>query len=518
MSDALSDALSDAGSGDAGGATDGGTRDAASRGRRAGEQSRVVVVGGGMAGLVAARTLHERGVQVTLLERSHRFGGTVDGRVLGGLPLDSGAESFSTRSATVPTLAQSLGLGEHVVAPDAPGAWVQLPGDNLAENARPLPSSGVLGIPADPADPAIAAVIGEAASLQASRDRVLPVGDLATRLAVSLGELVRTRMGSEVLDRLVAPVAGGVFSADPDDLDADSVAPGLRATMARLGSLGAAAGALRSAAPAGAAVGGLAGGIFQLRDALVDDLHARGADLRTGECVTGLEASGQGWIVTSESSTPSRRLHADAVLVAVEGRAAVDLLSPVIPALEDERPEPVPGVALVTLVVRSPELDAAPRGTGVLVARGVAGVAAKALTHATAKWAWLRESAGPGVHVLRLSFGRVGDAPTDIGLPTPDDELFRHALADAATLLDVTIGEADVLAWDVVRWAGALPYASVGHRDRVGRIRALAAGRSQTLAVVGGWLAGTGLVAVVDDARARAGILADALGGWPAAS
>ncbi|WP_347876232.1 protoporphyrinogen oxidase [Arthrobacter agilis] len=471
----------------------------------------VVVIGGGMAGLVGARTLLQRGFHVTLLERSGRFGGTVDGRVLGGLQLDSGAESFSTRSATVPSLAEELGLGDRIVAPDATGAWVQLPGKDLAASAQPLPSSGVLGIPADPSDPSVTAVIGRAGALRAALDRVLPVGPLATRTRVSLGELVRTRMGDEVLTRLVAPVAGGVFSADPDDLDVDSVAPGLRATMGRLGSLGAAAGALRQAAPAGAAVGGLAGGIAQLRDALVAELVAAGADLRTGEQVTAITRSGAAWTVTTEHSILARRIPADGVLVATEGRAAVDLLGPAIPAVAGERPDPVPGVALVTLIVDVPELDARPRGTGVLVARGVEGVAAKALTHATAKWAWLRDQAGPGSHVLRLSYGRVGDTPADVGLATPDDALYRHALADASSLLGVPMQEADVLDWDVVRWAGALPHASVGHRERLARIRALVADQSESLAVTGGWLAGTGLVAVIDDARARAGVLADAL-------
>ncbi|MHA7281618.1 protoporphyrinogen oxidase [Arthrobacter sp. TMS2-4] len=473
----------------------------------------VVVVGGGMAGLVAARTLLQRGLRVTVLEQSDRFGGTVDSRSLGGFLLDSGAESFSTRSATVPALAGELGLGDRIVAPDATGAWVQLPGRDLRAAAQPLPNSGILGIPADPSDPTISAILGRAGSLRAALDKVLPVGALATRPRVSLGELVRTRMGEDVLTRLVAPVAGGVFSADPDDLDVDSVAPGLRSTMGRLGSLGAAAGALRQAAPAGAAVGGLVGGIAQLRDALVRQLREDGADLRTSEHVGGLARSGAGWVVTTEHSGLTRRLHADAVLVATEGRSAVDLLTRELPALAAERPDPVPGVALVTLIVDVPELDARPRGTGVLVARGVDGVTAKALTHATAKWAWLRDQAGPGSHVLRLSFGRVGDEPTAVGLATPDDVLYRSALADASALLGVPIGEADVLDWDVVRWAGALPHASVGHRDRVARIRTLVAEQSASLAVTGGWLAGTGLVAVIDDARARAVALADALAG-----
>lgn len=480
-----------------------------------GQQRGVVVIGGGMAGLLAARTLLKRGIRVTLLERSDRFGGTVDARMLGGFYLDSGAESFSTRSATVPALAAELGLGERVVTPDTSGAWVQLPGKDLRTSARPLPNSGVLGIPADPSDPAIGAMISRAGSVRAALDKVLPLGSLATRSGVSLGELVRTRMGEEVLTRLVAPVAGGVFSADPDDLDVDSVAPGLRSTMARLGSLGAAAGALRAAAPAGAAVAGLEGGIAQLRDRLVAELRTDGADLRTGEEVTGLTRSSTGWIVTTERSNLTRHLPADGAVVATEGRAAVELLAPVLPALDGERPDPVPGVALVTFIVDVPELDASPRGTGVLVARGVEGIAAKALTHSTAKWGWLRDQAGPGSHVLRLSFGRVGDDPADVGISSADDVLFRRALADASALLDVPIGVSDVLDQDVVRWAGSLPHAAVGHRERVARIRSLVAERADSLAVTGGWLAGTGLVAVIDDARARAEALADALTSRP---
>ncbi len=472
----------------------------------------VVVVGGGMAGLVAARELLLRGAQVTVLERSAVFGGSVDGRTLGGFELDSGAESFSTRSPTVPDLAAELGLGELIVTPDAPGAWVQLPGRNHEAGAHPLPSSGILGIPADPADPDTVALIGRAGALRAALDKVLPPGPLATRPAVSLGELVRSRMGEEVLSRLVAPVAGGVFSADPDTLDVDSVAPGLRPAMVRLGSLGAAAGALRQAAPAGSAVGGLRGGMFQLRDALVAALREGGADLRTSETVSGIRRPEPGgWTVTTEHSTLQRSITAAAVVLAADGPGAVDLLAGVLPALAGERPVPVPGVALVTLVVDVPELDASPRGTGVLVARGVEGITAKALTHATAKWGWLREQAGPGSHILRLSYGRAGDTPADLGASTRDEDLFGRAVADASALLGVRIEPADVVDWDVVRWAGALPHAAVGHRERVSRLRAAVA-PLDGLEVTGGWLAGTGLVSVIDDAAARAGALADGLG------
>ena len=64
---------------------------------------------------------------------------------------------------------------------------------------------------------------------------------------VSLGELVRVRMGRAVLDTLVSPVVSGVHSADPDTLDADTVDPGLRAALVKHGSLARAVAALRAA-------------------------------------------------------------------------------------------------------------------------------------------------------------------------------------------------------------------------------------------------------------------------------
>ena len=79
------------------------------------------------------------------------------------------------------------------------------------------------------------------------------------------------------------------------------------------------------------------------------------------------------------------------------------------------------------------QLDAAPRGTGLLVAPGAPGIRAKALTHASAKWAWLAEKAGPHRHVLRLSYN---DAPAH--------GLEDVARTDAERLLGVPIAAAQV--------------------------------------------------------------------------
>jgi oxygen-dependent protoporphyrinogen oxidase len=483
------------------------------------------VVGGGISGLVAALELRRAGLDVTVLEASGRWGGCIGRHEVAGLTLDSGAESFATRTDAVRGLVDEIGLGDEVVPPNPAGAWVLLP-----DGPHQLPRTGVLGIPANPWDPEVRAALGLTGSLRASLDRVLPVRQ--PRGQASVADLVRARMGRRVLERLVAPVVGGVHSADPAVLDVDMVAPGLRRLTAEKGSLAAAVAAQRGASKqqkAGSAVAGIRGGLHRIIEALVGRLEAEGVHLVTGQRVERLArtsgADGEplwrvGAIAPAERALdepprgPEDLYEAEAVVVALGGPAAVELLSDAVPSLAGHEPVPGPEVKLVTLVLDCPALDARPRGTGVLVAPQVAGIRAKALTHATGKWDWLAAQAGEGIHVVRLSYGRAGDPMPGVAgsgaEPETDDELFAAAVRDAAALLAVAISPEDILGWDVVRWEGALPFATVGHRERVAEIRSRV-GAHPGLAVVGGWASGNGLAAVVPDARAQAQALAQSL-------
>ncbi|NUP58785.1 MAG: FAD-dependent oxidoreductase, partial [Pseudarthrobacter sp.] len=64
-----------------------------------------IVVGGGVSGLLSARELAAAGHQVTVLEAGTEWGGCVGRHEVAGLTLDSGAESFATRSDAVSSLA-----------------------------------------------------------------------------------------------------------------------------------------------------------------------------------------------------------------------------------------------------------------------------------------------------------------------------------------------------------------------------------------------------------------------------
>ena len=195
-------------------------------------------------------------------------------------------------------------------------------------------------------------------------------------------------------------------------------------------------------------------------------------------------------------------LDADVLVVTAPADAALALLPGVDDGLAELAALDWPtasSVELVTLVLTDDRVGAAPVGTGVLVADGGAsGVGAKAMTHSSAKWAWVAEAAGPGRHVVRLSYGRAGRPAESLGLS--DDDLRERAVADAAALLNIPLAASDVSAFARTPWTNALPYATVGQRERIARVRDEVE-NIEGVEMTGSWLTGTGLASVIPDAR-----------------
>jgi protoporphyrinogen/coproporphyrinogen III oxidase len=149
----------------------------------------------------------------------------------------------------------------------------------------------------------------------------------------------------------------------------------------------------------------------------------------------------------------------------------------------------------VTLALPRTGLPPMP-GSGFLVPP-VDGRTIKAATFSANKWSWVQAQA-PDLFLLRTSVGRQGE---EAQLQRSDGELVAVALADLSEALGARL-PAPVDS-SVQRWGGALPQYTVGHVDRVARIREHVAGVAG-LEVAGAAYDGVGVPACIGSGRAAA--------------
>jgi len=444
---------------------------------------RVVVVGAGLAGLAAALEVRAQQpeAEVVVLEASGRVGGKVAVSEVAGIAVDEGADSLLTRVPDGVALARAAGLGEHLTSPASGQAHVWSRGA-----LRPLPAGTLLGVPADLGALARSELLSARGLYRTALDLALPGAPVEDD--VSVGDVVRRRLGAEVVDRLVDPLLGGVYAGRADLLSLRATLPQLVAPAARHRSLLLAAREARGAAPPveGPLFAGLRDGLGRLPAAVA---AASGADVRLRTTVRELRRTTAGWVLTTGSAAQPAVEHADAVVLAVPGPPAARLLRDVAPAAAVEVAAlEYASVAIVTLVLAGPTPGA---GSGYLVP-AVERRTTKAVTFTSRKWG--HDARGPAV--VRASVGRYGETAD---LQRSDAELVAAVLGE----LRQAVGPLPpVLGSRVVRWGGALPQYAVGHVERVRRIREAVA-RQPGLAVAGAAYDGVGVPAV-----ARSGAVA----------
>ncbi len=446
-------------------------------------QRRIVVVGGGISGLSAALRLRDGlGPQavITVVDQADRLGGKLRTRPLLDGYAEAGAETFLTTDPAAVELAERVGLGDALRHPGTTQAALAIDGE-----LHPIPGGTLMGIPADPRSVAEVAPVA-AADPDEGRPLLAPGAD------VSVGALVRARLGEPVLDRLVDPLLGGVYAGRGDDLSLSATVPALAAACRTEPTLTGAVRAALAARPAGGPrqiFATIDGGLSRLVDAVA---RASGAEIRLGAPVGSLEPAGPGWRVGG--------LDADAVVLAVPARPAARLLAPVSPqAAAEVGALDYASVALVTLAVRDAKL---PELSGFLVPASQ-GYAVKALTIFTTKWAHLARP--DGLAVLRASVGRYRDTGV---LHRTDEDLAALVHAELGALLGTPLPAPELVRVD--RWGGALPQYAPGHLDRVTRARAELLG-AQGIALAGAAYDGVGVPACIRSGQAAAERLLDSM-------
>jgi oxygen-dependent protoporphyrinogen oxidase len=149
-------------------------------------------------------------------------------------------------------------------------------------------------------------------------------------------------------------------------------------------------------------------------------------------------------------------------------------------------------MAIITFAYPRAAFPDPPDGSGYLVP-AVDGHPVKAVTFSSVKWPHLQAQA-PDLVMTRCSVGRIGEESL---LQRDDEDLAAIAARDLAAATGVRGAAAGTR---VTRWGGALPQYTVGHRDRVARIRAGVAAQPG-LAVCGAAYDGVGIPACIATAQ-----------------
>lgn len=467
---------------------------------RSGE--RVVVVGGGIAGLTAALRLasgggeavgnEEGGPEVVLLEADADLGGKIRPLVVGGVEVEAGPDAFLARRPEAVALAREVGLGDDLLSPSISRAYVWSRGA-----LRTLPDGLVLGVPGRLDTVLRSGILSPGGVARAALDLVRPATSVDGD--VSVGELVRRRFGREVDERLVDPLLGGINAGATLHLSAAASAPQLlsvaRSSRSLLRGLRAQQRAAAGAPPTGPAAPVFLtprGGLTRLVDAVAAAARRHGADLRTGVAVTGLRRYGAGAWELATSAGPLRAHH---VVVATPAFAAADLLAAVAPdAAAGLAAIEYAGVALVTFAWPSVEVGIPLDASGFLIPR-VEDRLVTACTWTSSKWA---HTARPGQVIFRASVGRHGD---ERWAAMDDATLVRHVVHDLRPIMALTGDAAEVV---VTRWPRSFPQYDVGHLDRIDAIERSLATAAPGITLAGAALRGVGIPATIGSGTAAA--------------
>jgi oxygen-dependent protoporphyrinogen oxidase len=414
----------------------------------------VVVVGGGIAGLAAARTLLQAdgaAPHVTLLEADGRLGGKISTVRIASKSVDVGAEALLARVPAGIELCRELGLEGELTSPLETSTYVWARG-----RLRELPA-GILGGLPDGVGPVLrSGILSPGGLARATLDLALPRSSADGDCSV--GELVGARLGKQALDRLVDPLLGTIYGADCHSLSLRATAPQIEkiAREHRSLILG-----LRAAKPpprSGPMFLTVAGGLQRIVERLGEELCD--VELRLGTPAELLEHAPGG---RYRLQLPAgETLLADGVVIAAPADRAARILGYVSPSAATEL-RSVRYVSTVVVTLRYAG-SAAPRplgGTGFLVPQSERRLLG-ACTWLSAKWAHL---AADGELWLRCSIAR---SAVSQARELDDEALVRRVAQELREAMGLSGAPLD---WLVTRWENALPLYEPGHLDRLARLK-----------------------------------------------
>jgi oxygen-dependent protoporphyrinogen oxidase len=451
------------------------------------EKIPVAIIGGGITGLSAAWELQTNypDQPYIVFESSKRWGGKVITKRLSEpqAVIDGGPESFVTRKPDVWDLAHELHIESQIIVPAS-----ETRGMNVLHQGR------IYSIPLHPFKFLQSTLLSWRAKLRLLAEPFIA----ARRDAVdeTLAEFVQRRLGSEVLEKLIGPVLGGIYNADPTTQSILYTAPVMR-DMERehgslfWGSLARMRARKKSQTVPKPAFIAFKHGAQTLIDALVAQLTG---DLRLSSPVLRIEPLGSQYSILLSDGTS---ILVGGVLLATSASVASNLLEKFVPDVAADLAA-IRQSSLGTMSLLYHNADLPPTEiNGLLIPRSE-----KRMIDAvqfTSKRITNRTDAAHSL--IRVFFG--GANPQMVNYD--DVQRLHHIQAELHDLLHVT---AVPIAYESFCWQANYPQADVGHLDRVSAIEAAL---TETLAIAGASYRGLGVPDCIRQGREAAKRVANVL-------
>src|SRR5262245_1195771 len=420
---------------------------------------RIAVIGGGISGLAAAFRARELdpSAAITLFEASDRLGGVLQTERRDGWLIERSADMFTTREPWALDLCRRIGIADELIETDARyrRAFVVRRGRLL-----PVPEGFTLMSPAKIWPIVTTSILSPLGKLRLAAEYfVEPRRDGSDE---SLQSFTTRRFGREAFERLIQPLIGGIYTADPAKLSMAATLPQFVEMERRGGSVGRAMRA-KGAGDRGQGTGARYGQFVAPRDGMQRLVEAIAAKLQA-DCVR-LNAPVEwirydnGWqlsirgsptpqsfddlILAAPGAVSSRLLEdVDAELSALTGRIShAGCCVAIVAARRDQIRHPLDGFGFVVPAIEGRRIIAGSMASVKFPGR-----------------------APEGKVMLRVF---VGGALQPELANLPDDEIRTLVLAELRELLGLS-GEPEFS--EVARWLGLMPQYHVGHLDLVGKI------------------------------------------------
>lgn len=467
---------------------------------------RVAVVGGGITGLAAAHRLHELepSWEIALFESADRLGGVMQTEHCDGFCIERGPDSMITQMPWGLDLCRRIGFSDELIGTNSvhrktyvvrDGRLLQLP-EGLAVMAPsrfwPVVTTPILSIPG---------------KLRLGWEYF--VRSQTGAEDTSLAEFARRRVGREAFERLVQPLASGIYMGDPERLSVRAAFPRFVEMETKHGSLIRGTRISKQQQPPNGDSGprySLFVAPRQGMSSLIDAIAARipQETVRLNHRIEEINRLPHGWALSSQGPEGEPKTeHFDAVVVATNASAASRLFSGVSNDLSTELREiEHSGCVVVVLAYDRSQIAHALDGFGFVVPH-VENRQVLACTFSSVKY----DHRAPKDNVLLRVF--LGGTCRPEAMDMSDESLLRTVSSELEPLLGIT-GQPKLMR--ISRWPSVMPQYNVGHLDRVERIET-AAEQLPRLALAGNAYRGVGIPHCIHSGEQAAEKLSQELNG-----